>query len=311
MSSYSTNLDSASLVASPRSFQWAECLRTMTVLFKLRIVALLLFAAVAGAFLGAGTWPGTRSLAILLVTGGLAAAGASALNEYIERDADARMRRTRHRRPLVTGAIARPGWVPVVGTAMIVLPSLAVLPTNPALAFFLVLGAVIYVGVYTLWLKPRTPLNIVIGGAAGSCAVLSGGAAAGAWTDPGVLALAALVFLWTPIHFWSLALVYREDYAQAGVPMLPVRTSPRWAAFWGLAHGVAGGLVGLALARHPALGWIYLIPTLAITVYLLGQSVGLVIRPSKRRAWLLFHASNVYLALVLLVVCVDAVLRFP
>ena len=143
------------------------------------------------------------------VVGGLAAAGSSALNQYLERDSDRTMKRTR-KRPLVTGAIARPGWIPYLATLMILLPSLAVLPFNPALTFFLLLGAVIYVGLYTLWLKPRTLLNIVLGGAAGSAAVLSGSAAAGAWNDPGAVTLALLVFLWTPCHFWSLAIVYQE-----------------------------------------------------------------------------------------------------
>lgn len=279
--------------------------RVLVTLFKLRIVALLLFAAVAGAFLGAGGWPGPTTLTVLLVAGGFAAGGASALNEYLEREADARMGRTRNR-PLVTGEIARPGWVAVLGTAMILAPSLAVLSTNPALAFFLVLGAIIYVGVYTLWLKPRTAWNIVIGGAAGSCAVLSGGAAAGAWADPGVLALALVIFLWTPIHFWSLAVVYREDYARAGVPMLPVRTTPRRAAFWGLVHGVAGGLTGLALILHPALGPLYLVPVLGATLVLLREGWRLFARPSGRQASRVFHASNLYLAVLLLMICLDA-----
>lgn len=283
-------------------------LRTLVVLFKLRVVALLLFAAVAGAFLGAGGWPGSGPLTLLIVTGGLAAAGASAINEYLEREPDARMGRTRHR-PLVVGAIARPDWVPILGTAMVVIPALAVLSRNSALALFLALGAVIYVGVYTVWLKPRTPLNIVIGGAAGSCAVLSGGAAAGAWADPGVLALALLVFLWTPIHFWSLALVYREDYARAGVPMLPVTTTPRQSAFWSLVHGVATGLTGLALALHPALGLLYLVPVAAATAYLVGEGWRLLIHPESRRAWRVFHASNLYLALILLAICTNSALH--
>lgn len=282
-------------------------LSTVSALFKLRIVLLLLFAALGGLFLGAGGWPGTSAISLILITGGLAAAGSSAINEYIEREADAKMNRTRHR-PLVSGAIRRPGWVPFLGAAMILIPSLAVLPSRPALAFFLVLGAIIYIGVYTLWLKPRTPLNIVIGGAAGSCAVLSGGAAVGGWTDPGVLALALLLFLWTPIHFWSLAMVYREDYERAGVPMLPVTTTPRRSAFWGLVHGIAGSLIGLALAFHPELGPIYLIPVLIVTLYLMGMGWQLLRRPTIRHAWRVFHASNFYLTLVLLAICVDATL---
>ncbi len=283
----------------------SSVLHTVVVLFKLRIVVLLLAAAVAGAFLGAGGWPGTSTVGLLLITGGLTAAGASALNQYLEREADARMGRTRHR-PLVNGAISRPGWVVVVAALLIIVPVVAVLPTNPALAFFLAGGAFIYVGIYTLWLKPRTSLNIVIGGAAGSFAVLSGGAATGAWSDFSVLALALLVFFWTPIHFWSLALVYREDYARAGVPMLPVTTTPRRAAFWSLIHGVATGLTGLALALHPALGLLYLVPVALATAYLVGEGWRLLVSPSGRRAWRVFHASNLYLALILLAICVDA-----
>src|SRR5512139_3877848 len=196
-------------------------LSDLAVLFKLRIVFLLLLAAVGGLFLGAHGWPGIGPLALTLVTGGLAAMGSSAWNQYLERDSDAQMTRTR-RRPLVTGAIPRPNWVPYVATAMILVPVLAVMSWNPALAVFLALGAFIYVIIYTIWLKPRTPLNIVIGGAAGSAAVLAGAAATNAWADPGVIALSILLFFWTPIHFWALALVYREDYARARVPMLPV-----------------------------------------------------------------------------------------
>ena len=139
------------------------------------------------------------------------------------------MGRTR-KRPLVNGDIPNPGWVPWVGASLIILPSAVVFPFNPALAFFLLLGAFIYVVIYTIWLKPRTLLNIVIGGAAGSAAVLSGSAAVGHWNDPGALVLALILFLWTPFHFWSLALLYRDDYTRADVPMLPTKTSPRQAA---------------------------------------------------------------------------------
>jgi protoheme IX farnesyltransferase len=114
---------------------------------------------------------------------------------------------------------------------------------------------VIYIWVYTLWLKPRTWLNIIIGGAAGSCAVLSGGAAAGNWAEPGVLALALLVYAWTPTHFWSLALAYREDYARAGVPMLPVIVSAQTSANWITFHTATIAVIALLMGLHPALGW--------------------------------------------------------
>jgi protoheme IX farnesyltransferase len=281
--------------------------QTLMALFKVRIVFLLLFTAVAGAFLAAGGWPGAGTLSLLLVTGGLAASGASALNEYLEQDRDALMMRTRQRRPLVNGSITRPGWVPYVAVAMIVLPSLLVLPSNPALSFFLLLGAIIYVGVYTLWLKPRTLLNIVIGGLAGSAAVLSGSAAAGAWNDSGALLLSLLVFVWTPTHFWSLAIVYRDDYERGGVPMLPTQTTVRRSAIWVLLHTLPTVLAALALASHSALGWLYFVPVGLASVDLVACNVRLVFEPTAKRAFSLFKVSNLYLALVLLLICVDAI----
>lgn len=281
--------------------------QTLKVLFKVRVVGLLLFAAVAGAFLGAGGWPGIGDFLALIVVGGLSAAGSSAINEYLERDRDALMRRTRHR-PLVVGLFPYPIWVPVIGAAMILVPSFAVVFWNPALTFFVLLGAFIYVVIYTIWLKPRTLLNIVIGGAAGSAAVMSGGAAVGAWSDPGVIVLALLVFLWTPIHFWSLALACRDDYSRAGVPMLPVHTTPLQAALWSLLHGGAAALAGLLLIVHPALGWVYGVLAVIGSALLVGQGVRLVRRPDRGNAWLVFHASNLYLSLILLAICVDTLL---
>jgi protoheme IX farnesyltransferase len=288
-------------VASP---SWALLRKSLAGLFKVRVVALLLLAAVGGAILAADGWPGVPDLTLLLVAGGLVAAGASAINQYLEREMDARMERTR-RRPLAAGSFGRIDWVPYAGAAMILVPSLVVLPFNPPLSFFLLLGSAIYVGIYTLWLKPRTPLNIVIGGAAGSVAVLSGSSAVGAWNDPGALLLALLVFLWTPTHFWSLAIAYRDDYARGGVPMLPVQTTPRAAAWWVLLNTSGAALVGVALAADPALDWLYLIAVGLAGLCLLGLNVRLIAGPCCARALALFHASNVYLALVLLLICVD------
>lgn len=287
--------------ARPKAVDWMVTARMLVALFKLRIVALLLLAAAAGAFLGAGGWPGLGNLLVLLATGGMAAAGASALNQYLERETDGRMGRTR-RRPLVTGAIAHPDWVPWVGGALILLPSLTVLPSNAALSFFLVLGALIYVGVYTLWLKPRTLLNIVIGGAAGSAAVMSGGAAAGAWQDPAVIALALVLFLWTPSHFWSLAILCRKDYRRAGTPMLPAQCTRRRASWWVMLHSLATGGGALLLAAAPSLGLVYLVPAVLVTSYLLRKNVRLLRSTTTADAKKMFLASNLYLMTVLLLI---------
>jgi protoheme IX farnesyltransferase len=297
-------------VAHPRASHLGKrsLWRELLVLFKVREVLLLLFAAVGGAFLAARGWPGAGRLAVLLVSGGLAAAGASAVNQFLEREPDARMERTR-RRPLVTGAIARPGWVPWLGALLILLPAAAVLRFNSALSLFLLLGAAVYIGVYTLWLKPRTLLNVVIGGLAGSAAVLSGSAAAGHWNDPAALLLALLVFVWTPAHFWSLALAHREDYARGGFPMLPVPATPRASAWWVLLHSAGTVLAALALVPLVDSGTLYGVPIAVAGLCLLLQNARLIANPSRNRALSLFTATNLYLALVVWMVCVSSLIR--
>jgi protoheme IX farnesyltransferase len=305
-------VDTKSVVKTPALAQGSEArpsiFKTLMVLFKARVVSLLLFAALGGTFIAAGGWPGWQTLALVLVTGWLTASGASALNQYIERYSDAAMVRTRHR-PLVDGTIAQPGWVPWVATAMIVVPVAWTWTFNPPLAAWLAIGAVIYVGVYTIWLKPRTLLNIVIGGAAGSAAVLAGAAAAGAWNDPGALLLALLVFVWTPTHFWSLAIVYRNDYARSSTPMLPVLVSPRKSAFWVFVHTAATAVAALLLVLHPSLGLIYLIPVGLATADMMVRNLRLLREPSGKNARSLFIASNMYLAIVLFTICIDVVIR--
>jgi heme o synthase len=283
--------------------------QTIVVLFKLRIVFLLLVAATGGAFLATEGWPGLGVLALTWITGGMAAAGASALNQYWERHSDGSMGRT-EKRPLVNGEIKNPGWVPVVALLLIFVPSLAVLPTHPALTFFLLLGAFIYVGVYTIWLKPRTLLNIVIGGAAGSAAVLSGSAAAGFWNHPGALVLSLILFLWTPFHFWSLAIMYRDEYQRADVPMLPARTTPRQAAWWVMSHTLPTGLAGLLLAVRPELGWFYFLSMVWVTAVLFWTNIRLIQTPERPQALRLFLTSNVYLLVLLVAICVDTMLPF-
>lgn len=293
-------------VAVGQRLSFREAFRLASSLFKMRVVSLLLFASVGGAFLGQRGIPSMVTLAVLMVTGMLAAGGASAINQYLERDSDPKMRRT-SQRPLATGQIAHPGSVLWIAIGMILIAVFSVLPANPAMAFYLGLGALIYVGIYTVWLKPRSVLNIVIGGAAGSCAVMTGGAAVGAASDPAVIALALLVFLWTPAHFWALAMMYKDDYATANVPMLPVHATAGNTAWWIFAHAASTGLAALALAANPALGWPYLIPTAIMTALFLIGSIQLIQRPERRQAIRLFVTSNIFLALVLVAVIVAAI----
>lgn len=282
-------------------------LGTIAVLFKLRIVLLLVFASVGGALLGAHGRPALGDLLLLLLTGAMSAAGASALNQYIERANDGLMKRTA-RRPLVTGEVSARVVLLIASALVIGASAIALLAGNPSLAFWLAFGAFIYVGVYTLWLKPRSVLNVVIGGAAGSAAVISGGAAVGQWSDPGVLVLSALLFTWSPMHFWSLALAYRKDYSRANFPMLPVVSSEKSAIFWMIAHAAATGLFGLLLAFHGAMGWLYLAPVALATLWLVRESFGLLTSYTEPRAMAVFKVSNIYLSVVLLAIAVAAVL---
>jgi protoheme IX farnesyltransferase len=290
-------------LAGARAEARSSVLVSLVVLFKLRVVVLLLFAALGGAMLGSHGAPTFGELGLLLLTGTLSASGASALNQYIERHKDTIMKRT-SRRPLATGQYnAR--LVLVIASGMVVLASLiAWAAGNPALAIWLAVGAFIYVGVYTIWLKPRSVLNVVIGGAAGSAAVLSGGAAVGSWTDPGVIVLALLLFTWSPMHFWSLALAYHNDYRRAGVPMLPVIVAPGRAVFWMLLHAVATGFFGILLALHGSLGLLYLVPVGLATLWLIRESAKLLHEYTGPRAMSVFKVSNLYLSIVLLAITV-------
>lgn len=303
--SLSTAEQTHSPIQAPQTVR--QLLKTVAVLFKLRVVSLLLLSAIGGAFLGAGGWPGWAAFGLISLTGAASAAGASAINQYWEREKDKLMVRT-SQRPLVNGTIQNPQTVLWIGLALILIPSLGVLPFNLPLALFLLLGAFIYVVVYTIWLKPRTTLNIVIGGAAGSAAVLSGGAAAGAWNDPAVLTLAAILFLWTPAHFWSLAILCKDDYSRADTPMLPATISISHAAWWVLAHTIPTVFTALLLAVTPALGWVYLLPAVVGAVVMIWINVQLILDASRPRALRMFLASNFYLLLLLVMILLDSAL---
>ena len=285
-----------------------DILRSIVVLFKLRVVILLVLSSLGGALLASGGTISAANLGLLLVTGILSASGASAINQYLERSSDALMRRTLNR-PLANGLISKPGIILGVAVGFILLAiGLALNAGNPALAVFLALGASIYIGIYTVWLKPRTVLNIVIGGAAGSCAVLSGSAAAGNWSEPGAVALALLIFIWTPTHFWSLAMAFRDDYSRAGVPMLPTVVSDRATAWWIALHTVATAVVALMLAVHPELGMVYLIPIVLATVWILWHSIRLITHPERQQAFKVFKISNLYLGLVLIFIYIGTLI---
>src|SRR5713226_2585863 len=195
-------------------------------LLKLRIVALLDATAIGVMIPAAHGHPRLETILAVLAGGTLAAGGAHAINCWFDRDIDAEMTRTR-RRPIPGGRI--PAWHALaIGVALVALAFVVLWAWANLLAAALALaGALIYVFVYTIWLKRSTPLNIVIGGAAGAVPPLVGWAAVTGHLDLAAIALFGVVFFWTPPHFWALAQMIKNDYARANVPMLPVVSGER------------------------------------------------------------------------------------
>ncbi|QOC22502.1 protoheme IX farnesyltransferase [Wenzhouxiangella sp. AB-CW3] len=269
-----------------------------TALFKVRIGFAITLAALGGAVLAAGQWPPLLDTLILSVAVLLAASGAGAYNHYYDRDIDAVMGRTRGR-PFVNGLIsARTAW-PVLFFAMIAAGSgLAAWHFNLAAGLFTAAGALTYAIVYTMWLKRRTDLNIVIGGAAGSWAVLAGAAATGEFGSTAVLWLALVLFLWTPSHFWSLAIALADDYRRAKVPMLPVTRGVTTAVRWNWINTLllAASTVALAVVVNTPLLWL---GALAGSGWLLWTTWQMVRDPVRGKAMTAFKASLIQLGALL------------
>lgn len=275
-------------------------------LFKLRIGVVIALTALAGIAIQPGPALSAAQIGAVFIGVLLASAAAGAFNLYYEADLDAKMARTR-RRPFVTGRLAHGhGWLWVIGALTVLGVAVAGVATNALAALFTFLGAVVYAIVYTVWLKRRTWLNIVIGGVAGSFAVLAGAAAVATPLAPATWLFALIVFLWTPPHFWSLAIVCRDDYAAAGVPMLPVVKGDHVAARAILAHTVA--LVALSWLLIPALDGAYAVGALTGGAWFVHAAFALARAPTQANARRCFHASLAQLALLLLGVIVDAAL---
>jgi protoheme IX farnesyltransferase len=277
-------------------------------LTKPRVIELLLVTAVPPMVLAQQGMPALGLIAAVVTGGALAAGGANTINCWIERDRDQLMKRTLQR-PLPRGEIV-PARALAFGIVLNVLAFALLASAANLLAATLTLSATLfYVFVYTLWLKPRTVQNIVIGGAAGAVPALVGWAAVRDGLGAPAWLLFAIVFFWTPAHFWALAMKYRDDYAAAGVPMLPVvhgveLTTRRIAAYATITVALT-----FAMTLTGDVGRVY-----AAAVFVLGgmfvtRAFALVREPSPQRAIRFFAWSNVYLMLVFVAVAVDAFVR--
>jgi protoheme IX farnesyltransferase len=271
-------------------------------LTKPRIIELLLITTLPSMVLAAQQWPGTWLVLATLIGGTLSAGGANALNSYFDRDIDRTMRRT-SRRPLPRQRV-EPERAAMFGVGLAVAGLLWLgLAVNWTAAVISTAAVVFYVWVYTLALKRSTVQNIVIGGAAGAAPVLVGWAAVQGGLALPAWVLAAIVFYWTPPHFWALALRFREDYEAAGVPMLPVVKGVEATTRQILIYSGVLVLVSLLLVPAAGMGWIYLAAAVGLGAWFVYEAW--MVRRHPERAMKLFTASTFYLAALFAAVMVD------
>ncbi|MDE3065181.1 MAG: heme o synthase [Acidobacteriota bacterium] len=301
-------------IAAAQQRTAAEVLRGYVALTKPRIIELLLVTTVPTMVVAAKGIPGLWLVVATLVGGTLAAGGANAFNMVIDRDIDAVMRRTQ-RRPLVTGVMT-PRAATVFAFALEVIAFAVLAAWVNVLAALLALSATaFYVFVYTLWLKRRSKQNIVIGGAAGAVPVLVGWAAVTnslSWTP---VLLFLVIFLWTPPHFWALAVRYRDDYAAVNVPMMPVVASLRRTTLEILVYAVVLWALTIFIGPTAHLGWVY-----AVSATVLGAAFVLYAyrlyrhavtdRADVGEAMRLFHFSITYLTALFVLMAVDVLVRY-
>jgi heme o synthase len=284
-----------------------ETLSAYLSLTKPRIIAELLITTVPAMVLAQQGWPSLWLIAATVVGGTLAAGGANAINCYLDRDIDAIMHRTQGR-PLPLGRI-EPASALIFALALEALAFVLLLTTSNLLAATLALSATaFYVFVYTLWLKRSTPQNIVIGGAAGAFPPLVGWAAVTGTIELPAVVLFAIIFVWTPPHFWALAIKYKDDYARADVPMLPVvatMESTKAQIFW---YAVALVPVSLLLFATGAVSWIYLGGALVLGGAFVRQTWILRRSDGPGAAMSVFKVSLYYLALLFVAVAVDVLI---
>ncbi len=279
-------------------------IRAYVALTKPRIIELLLVTTLPTMVVAERGMPPVGLMLATLLGGALAAGGANAINMYVDRDIDRIMERTKGR-PLVTGDVT-PRQALVFAIALEILAAVELtLLVNPLSAALAISATLFYVFVYTLWLKRSSTRNIVIGGAAGAVPVLVGWAAVTNRLDWAPLVLFAVIFVWTPPHFWALAIRYREDYAAAAVPMLPAVASLAVTARRILGYTVALWLVSLLFYWVGQMGAIYLAAVLALGALFTWHAARLARDTTPARAMKVFSYSITYVTLLFGAMAVD------
>jgi len=276
-------------------------------LTKPRIVELLLVITIPTMVLAQRGWPSVWLMVWTFVGGWLAAAGANAINMYIDRDIDKLMERTKNR-PLATGVIQPRNALVFAITLEVVAFVILFAGANLLAACLAMSATAFYVFVYSLWLKRSSKQNIVIGGAAGAVPVLVGWAAVTNSLGWAPVVLFVIIFLWTPPHFWALAIRHTEDYRAAGVPMLPVVASMKETIRSMIAYSVVLTVSTLVLVPVANLGLIYGITALVFGVAFVIGTIALGSNPTEARSMRLFSFSITYVSAIFLALTLDVLL---
>ena len=278
--------------------------KQITNLLKLRIGVIMMLTALVAMVVTPGQALDSLQILVLAFAVLISAGSAGAFNQYFEVDLDSVMQRTKDR-PFVTGRFHKsPLWILFILSLLGAGVGSAAIFLNAAAAFYIFLGAFFYAIIYTVLLKRRTWMNIVIGGASGSFAVLAGAAAVDPVLGPVPVLLALVLFFWTPSHFWSLAIAKHQEYAKVGVPMLPVVIGDQRTAVVVMANTLI--LVGLSILPYfYGLGWIYLVGAASGGGYFIYQNYKMILDPSAKVAMQSFFASLVQLVLLLLAAVLD------
>jgi heme o synthase len=301
MMAASTSIESTAQWTRTSPSAWRHTASDYLSLTKPRIVELLLITTVPAMLVAAGGWPGLGLLVATVIGGALVSGSAHATNMVLDRDIDGAMRRTAHR-PVPSGRISPRAASVFAGILLVVGTGLMLWIAGGLAAALTVAAWAWYVGIYTLWLKRRSVHNIVIGGVAGAAPPMIGWAAVTGTVDPPALVLFAVVVLWTPTHFWALAVGTGTDYARANVPMLPVVRGPKVAARHGAGYALATVATSLLLPLTGLGGTGFVVAAGALGAMFITRSVRLIARPDPKAAWKVFHTSNAYLASLFVVV---------
>ena len=279
-------------------------------LTKPRIIELLLVTTVPAMFVAASTVPSARLVVLTVIGGTFAAGGANAFNMFYDRDIDAIMDRTRHR-PLVSGVVKPAEALTLSLTLELGAFLLLWLAVNLLSALLALAAAAFYVGVYTIWLKRRSTSNIVIGGAAGAVPVLVGWSAVTGHLSLTAWLMFAIVFVWTPPHFWALAIRHRDDYSRASVPMLPSVSDSSKVVRQILLYTALLSALAIAVGFVAHLGWVYVAIAAVLDAGFFYYALPLRTDASPRRAMRLFGYSITYLTALFLAMGAVAIVKHP